>query len=149
MSSTVRSLRVLAGDALIAVGEKVRGRRVRFEGIEPADWAPDFQRHTARAGWTAPAPLQRYTTAPSIAPAEIRSALDELPDSTLIFIAATVIAGWKPILLSSAAAAMTDVDLLIDTLRDRATQFRVVEADADRPFPNTPQDLLDSIERDK
>lgn len=141
------SVRVLAGDALIALGEKVRGRRVRFDGIEPADYDVTYQRHTERAGWTAPAPLQRYTTGQSIAPAEVRSALDELPDSGLLRIAATVIAGWKPILISAAAAALTDVDLFIAALRDRADQFEAVERDADSPLPLTPSDLLDTINR--
>lgn len=128
------SVRVLAGDALIALGETIRGRRVRFAGIEPADYDVNYQRHDPAAGWTAPAPLRTYTTGAAITPDVVRSALDELPDSQLIAIAATIIAGWKPILLPTSTAALTDVDVLVAALRDRAAQFRAVEHDADEPF---------------
>lgn len=139
------SVRVLAGDALIALGEKVRGRRVRFAGIEPADYDVDYQRHTDRAGWTAPAPLQRYTTAASIQPDVVKSALADLPDSKLIRNAAVVIADWKPILLSAAAAALTDLDLFIAELRNRADQFEAIERDADSPIPLIPDDLAKHV----
>ncbi|AKF14895.1 hypothetical protein AVT46_gp34 [Mycobacterium phage MOOREtheMARYer] len=131
----MKSLRVLVGDALIAAGEAIQGGLPSIPEFDP-----NYQRHTA-AGWTAPAPLQTYTTGESIAPDVVRSALDDLPDSKLLRIAATIITGWKPILLSSAAAALTDVDLFIQALRDRADQFEAVERDADSPFPLTPTDL--------
>lgn len=70
------SLRVLVGDALIAVGEAIR---------------PDYARDRDRAR-----PLQSFEPIPR---SEARAALDELTDSHLLNIAATVIAGWTPILL--------------------------------------------------
>ncbi|QBP30248.1 hypothetical protein KDW77_gp34 [Mycobacterium phage Pinnie] len=132
-------IRALFGDALIAVGEKVRGGLPNVHA--EYDW--DYQRHTL-AGWTAPAPLQRYTTHASIQPDVVRSALDDLPDSKLLRIAATIITGWKPILLSSAAAALTDLDLFIAALRDRADQFEAVERDANEPWLNTDH-LIDHL----
>ncbi|ASR77234.1 hypothetical protein SEA_AVOCADO_32 [Mycobacterium phage Avocado] len=124
----MRSLRVLVGDALIAAGEAIQGGLPSIPEFDP-----NYQRHTA-AGWTAPAPLQRYTTGASIAPDVVKSALADLPDSELIRNAATVIAGWKPILLSAAVAALTDLDLFIAELRDRANQFEAVERDANEPW---------------
>ncbi|AKF14469.1 hypothetical protein SEA_FLAGSTAFF_32 [Mycobacterium phage FlagStaff] len=125
-------IRALFGDAVIAVGTKIRG------GLPNVldDYDFDYQRHDF-AGWTAPAPLARYTTHASIAPDVVRSALDELPDSKLLRIAATIIAGWKPILLSAHVAALTDLDLFIATLRDRANQFEAVERDASEPWLST------------
>lgn len=64
---------------------------------------------------------------------DVRRKLFELPDSTLIGIAATIIEGWTPILLKQ-SADLTDVDLLIAALRDRSAQFAVLEADADEPY---------------
>lgn len=137
-------IRELVGDALIAAGEKVRGGLPSIPEFDP-----NYQRHTARAGWTAPAPLERFTTGESIAPDVVRSALDELPDSKLLRIAATIIAGWKPILLSSRLAALTDLDLFIATLRDRADQFEAVESDAAEPWLNTNHLLEHMTPRDR
>ncbi|AKF14535.1 hypothetical protein SEA_CAMBIARE_33 [Mycobacterium phage Cambiare] len=125
-------IRVLIGDALIAAGERIQGGLPSIPEFDP-----NYQRHTQRAGWTAPAPLQRFTTGESIAPDMVRSALDELPDSKLLRIAATIIAGWKPILLSAQLAALTDLDLFIAALRDRANQFEAVERDAGEPWLST------------
>ncbi|QFG09987.1 hypothetical protein KDW74_gp33 [Mycobacterium phage Antsirabe] len=110
--SAIRAWRELAGDALIAAGVVVRGR-------------PEFSAQPQLIG--GPARIQ---------PETIRSALDELPDSRLLRIAATIIAGWKPILFQSdeGRRAAGDVDVLVATLRDRANQFEAVERDADRPF---------------
>ncbi len=129
---------MLVGDALIAAGEKIQGG---LPSIPDYDW--DYQRHTL-AGWSAPAPLHRYTTRASIQPDVVRSALDDLPDSKLLRIAATIITGWKPILLSSAAAALTDLDLFIAALRDRADQFEAVERDANEPWLSTDH-LMDHL----
>lgn len=135
MISTIASLRELAGDALIAVGLLVRGRRRPELGLIPG--APWRERGVVPNVYTAPIPR-----------VHIREALDDMPDSTLIGLAASLIAGWSPILIRRELLDMTDVDLLIDVLRDRATQFRVVEADSDNPFPNTPADLLGSVKSD-
>lgn len=101
MIGAVEAVRVLAGDAMIAAGHAIRG------GLpNAADWP---------AG----------DTAPSMPRGEVRSALHDLPDSRLIGIAAAVIAGWAPILLVSNPE--TNVDLLIDALRDRRDQFAAAE----------------------
>ena len=118
------SVRVLAGDALIALGEKVRG---------------------AGETWPASYYEPQLTGGPAkITKPQIRSALDELPDSKLLRIAATIIAGWRPLLVRDHVAALTDVDLLIETLRDRATQFEAIESDAAKPFLTT-ANLLETL----
>lgn len=63
-----------------------------------------------------------------------RRALDSRTDAELFGIAATVIEGWIPILLPEHVAAMTDVDLLVETLRDRAAMFEAIDRDAAKPF---------------
>ena len=132
-------IRLLLGDALIAVGEKIRG------GLPNVDHG-----HLAGA-WESDGPLltqPQLVGGPAlITPAQVGEALDELPDSQLLNIAATIIAGWKPLLITSefGRAAAPDVDVLIDILRDRAAQFRAVEDDADKRFPNTPRDLIDHL----
>lgn len=135
MTGTLRAFRDLAGDALVAIGEVVRGGSANVD----VDFDDTIKRHTQAAGWQAPirtggamesdGPLLSWP-APAIPRAEVRSALDDLSDSKLLNVAATVIAGWKPILLSTEAAALTDVDLLVEALRDRAAQFQAVEHDA-------------------
>lgn len=110
MMQTLRSLRELGGDALIAIGEKLGGYPGRTFPT-PAPWVPAVDAN----------PVTRYVTAAKLDPRETRSALlDELSDSGLLTIAATVIAGWKP----------TDVDVLVDALRDRAAQFSAAETEA-------------------
>lgn len=152
MTAAVKTIKLLAGDALIAAGELVRGRKVRFDGIEPADYTadPNFQAHTAYYGWTAPKPLEEYEPAamecdgpmlswpepPPVTQADVRQALDETSDATLFGICATIIEGWKPILFKSNAGieASVDVDVLVQALRDRRDQFAAVERDVDEPF---------------
>ncbi|AHJ86583.1 hypothetical protein Jolie2_33 [Mycobacterium phage Jolie2] len=107
MSSAIAAWRELAGDALIAVGEKVRGAG--------EDWPANYYEPQLTGG---PARITKP---------QIRSALDELSDSKLLRIAAKVIAGWRPLLVRDHVAALTDVDLLIEVLRDRADQFEAVE----------------------
>lgn len=121
-------IRELIGDALIAAGEKIRGGAPNVDLDLPAEGGWESE------GLLLAEPFHRYTTVPAITPDVVRSALDDLSDSKLLRIAATIIAGWKPILLSTAVAALTDVDLLVQALRDRADQFEAVEADADAPF---------------
>lgn len=125
MTSSFRAFRELAGDAVIAVGTKLRG---------------------AGETWPATYYEPQLTGGPAkITKPQIRSALDALPDSKLLRIAATIIAGWRPLLVRDHVAALTDVDLLIETLRDRANQFEAVERDADRPFPNNVDHLVDTV----
>jgi hypothetical protein len=119
-------IRRLLGEALIAAGEKISGTDSR--DVWPGEYAIAAGRFESDGpDLAAPIPLD-----------EVRCALDELPDSKLLRIAATIIAGWKPILLSTAVAALTDVDVLVQALRDRANQFEAVEADADKPFLTYP-----------
>lgn len=119
-------MRQLFGDALIALGELVRGGSANVDV-----WAGEYAVSAGRMESDGPdltKPIPRD---------EVRCALDELPDSQLLNIAATVLGGWKPILLSTAASALTDVDVLIEALRDRAAQFRAVEDDAREPWLST------------
>lgn len=111
MSGTLESLRALAGDALIAAGEAVRGAAE----VWPAEYTPA-------------APV----TPDAIPRDEVCAALAELDDSQLVTIAATIIAGWKPILLKT-TGHLTDVDALVEELRARAAIFAAVERDADEP----------------
>lgn len=126
----IAELRTLAGDALIAAGEKLHGG---LANVDVAGCIGDGCPRGANGCFLCsevPPPFVRYTTAPAIAPAEVRAAIDELPDSKLLNIAAQIIAGWKPILLSAEAGALTDVDVLVDALRDRAARFAAAEVDA-------------------
>ena len=138
-------IRELAGDAIVAIGYKIRG------GLPNLLTTPDFDDtvkvHEPDYGWHVPFHTGAMESdGPQLAwginRGEIRSALDELSDSKLLNIAATIIAGWKPLLLSVEAAALTDVDLLVQALRDRAAQFRAVEDDADEPFHPVQLDTL-------
>lgn len=106
IASRVKALRALAGDALVAIGEAVRGGS---------------------------ATLSVTTPVASIPSGEIRSALDELDDSQLLNVAALIIAGWKPLLLKT-AGDLTDVDVLVEALCDRASQFAAFKDVAERPF---------------
>jgi hypothetical protein len=144
MIAMLRAFGALAGDALIAFGVALRERcdqsgpppydvdafgRMEADGPDAAETCiGDGCPRGARGCF-----LCSDTSAPAIPPTEIRSALDELPDSQLINIAATVIAGWKPILLHT-LTDLTDIDVLIAALSDRAAQFRAVEHDAAEPF---------------
>lgn len=145
----IGTLRALAGDALIAAGELVRGAPVRFPGITPADYDPTVKVHEYGYGWHAPfkhhtdegameadGPMLSWPAPPIVTEAEVRAALDDLDDSTLFGICATIIEGWKPILFTSHAGreASVDVDTLVTVLRDRRDQFRAVERDASEPF---------------
>jgi hypothetical protein len=105
----------LIGDGLSAAGAALRTRRVGFSDYEAGDYL---------------IPTAASATIPE---GVVRSAINDLPDSTLLGVAATVIDGWKPILLKT-SADVTDVDVLVDALRYRASQFRAVEHDADAPF---------------
>lgn len=131
MTSSVRAFRSLVGDALIAAGVLVRGNRTKLGIDETLPWADP--RYILPAFKSSPIPRDT-----------IRSALDELPDSKLLRIAATIIAGWRPLLVRDHVAALTDVDLLIETLRDRATQFEAIESDAAKPFLTT-ANLLETL----
>lgn len=125
MIAALESLCTLAGDALGAAGAALRTRREGFADYE----AGDFLLAGGRMESDGPDQTDPIPTS------EVRSAFDELPDSRLLNIAATVIAGWKPILLKT-TGDLTDVDVLVDALRDRAAQFAAVELDADEPFPS-------------
>lgn len=111
MSGTVSSLRALAGDALIAVGEAVRGGSPNLE-IWPAMHGRISVMESDGPDQTKPIP-----------PADIRLGLDELPDSALWNIAATVIATWVPL-----------AEHLVEALRNRASHFAAVESDAAEQF---------------
>lgn len=115
MLAALESLCTLTGDALVAVAAALRTRREGFSDYEAGDF------------------LIAPTTTPLIPRETVRSALDELSDSKLLTIAANLIDSWAPILLKTTRRA-TDVDLLVAALRDRASQFAAIEADADRPF---------------
>lgn len=88
-----------AGDFLLS-GDDVRAGRMASDGPDQAD----------------PTPVPR---------ADVRSALDELPDSKLLNLAATIIAGT--------ARCLSDVDVLVDALRDRAAQFAAIEEPSSTP----------------
>lgn len=110
MIAALEGLATLAGDALSAAGAALRTRREGFADYEAGDYLI-----------TAPIPR-----------GELSSALDELPDSELLNIAATIIAGWKLILLNT-TGDLTGVNVLVDALRDRASEFEAVEGEADQP----------------
>jgi hypothetical protein len=124
MIGTLGALCGLAGDTLIAIGTALRERDRRFTDYEAGDYL---------------APVEPSAPADdlSIPLRDVRVALDDLSDSKLLNIAATIIAGWKPILLKTADGP-TDVDVLVDALRDRATQYAVVEFDGDSPATGAP-----------
>lgn len=107
MSSTLDGLRALAGDALIAIGEIVRGESRDLE-LFPVPHRSDLPEEA------------------QIPTREVAVALDGLPDSELLGIAAKVIEGWTPILLRTTRTS-TNVDALVATLRDRAAQFEAAE----------------------
>lgn len=142
MNNPIEGLRGLSGDALIAFGEMLGrlGEAVRggFENVDvwPSEYVTGAMECDGPAlAWSSPAP-------PPIGQAEVRAALDELSDSELLRICANIIAGWKPLLLLTTAPAATDVDLLVETLNDRADQFRVVErenAELDGDLTNSGQ----------
>lgn len=116
MIAVVESLLTLAGETLSAAGAALRSRREGFSEQAAGDYL---------------VPAEQM---PRIPLDEVRAVLDELPDSTVITIAASIIAGWKPILLK-ATADLTDVDVLLDVMRDRATQYRIAES-AEVPLPD-------------
>lgn len=126
MIAMLRALGALAGDALIAAGVVLVER---CDQSGPPHYFDTFGRMESDAA-------DVIAPTPTIPPSDVRSALDELPDSQLINVAATVIAGWKPILLHT-LTDLTDIDVLIAALSDRAAQFAAVEHDAAEPFLTT------------
>lgn len=118
MIAVAESLLTLVGDALSAAGAALRSRREGFSERQAGAYL---------------IPAEQM---PRIPLDEVRAVFDELPDSTLIRIGASIIAGWKPIVLK-ATDDPTDVDVLVDALRDRATQFHICE-DAEQAFPPAP-----------
>ncbi|ACR77567.1 hypothetical protein PBI_SCHIEBEL_35 [Mycobacterium phage Schiebel] len=124
MKGTLGALCGLAGDALIAVGFALREHDRGFSDYEAGDFLTPAE---------PPAPADDL----SIPLGDVRAALDDLSDSKLLNIAATIIAGWKPILLKT-TGDLTDVDVLVDALRDRATQYAVVESDDVPPAAGAP-----------
>ncbi|GFG65782.1 hypothetical protein MKUB_32720 [Mycobacterium kubicae] len=126
--------------ALKAVGDAIKSaRRARREAFSDYEAGDFLITGTGRMEFDGP------DAAAPIAVAEVRSALHELPDSELFGVAARVIEAWAPLMLPTVRAA-TDVDVLIDALRDRAVQFEAVERDADEPFP-TPAHLGATLTR--
>jgi hypothetical protein len=110
------SLRSLAGDALVAVADAFRRRREGFADYEAGDY---LMGPVAGADWL-----------PSrIPPADVQAAVADLSDSGLFGVVATILEGWKPLLLRTSPDAAAHVDLLIAELRDRADQFRALETD--------------------
>ena len=79
-------------------------------------------------------PELSWPAPPKVTTEEVRAALDDLSDSTLFGICASIIEGWKPILFTSEAGreAAVDVDVLVQALRDRRDQFKAVELDTPR-----------------
>lgn len=104
----IEAIRVLAGDALIATGELIRG------GSENVDvWPDDFLAGAMECDGpdsTKPIPVD-----------EIRAALDSLPDSELLGVAATLLAGFNGQPYPHVPNAV------VDALRDRAAQFEAAE----------------------
>jgi hypothetical protein len=122
VSGTFSALRELAGDAAFALREKFRGvpLSTRWDGIDRVG-------RLESDGPDAVAPIPGD---------DVRAALDEMSDADLYGIAATVIKGWTPILLKTHHTA-TDVDILIDALRDRSAQFAAIDAHAESPRLDT------------
>lgn len=124
MIGAIEGLCTIAGDALVAIGTTLRTRREGFSDYEAGDYLLGSGRMESDGPDTA-------------APVDYRvRALAELPDSELIRIAATIIAGWKPLLLETTSAVTlgADVDVLVEALRDRAAQFAAIEVDAPAPL---------------
>lgn len=107
----IDALRALAGDALIAVGEAIRGGSDNLDPwADPDGILPFGSMESDGPDQTKPIPF-----------ADVRAALNELPDSQLLQVAAAVIPRWNP---------------LVEALRDRAAQLLVHELDdVDRPHP--------------
>lgn len=110
MIAALDALRALAGDALLAAGEVVRGGSPNVDAWARTDYL--------LGGFESDGP----DIAKPIPRVEVRQAVDELTDSQLLNIAATVI------------DSLTDADVLVAALRDRAAQWAVVEADAADQF---------------
>lgn len=119
-------IRQLIGEALIAAGEAVRGGAPNV----------DLDLPHAEPAMECDGPLLSLPAPPPVTQAEVMAALDELSDSMLFGICATIIEGWKPLLFTSDVGreASADVDVLVQQLRDRRDQFHAVEHDADAPF---------------
>lgn len=114
IGDAIDAIRVLAGDALIAVGDLIRG------GSDNVDvWPDDFEDSAMECDGpdsTKPIPFD-----------QIRAALDELPDSVLIRAAAALI---------RQSSYMGMPNPLCDALQDRAAQFEAVEiANGQWPHP--------------
>lgn len=127
MIGAIESLATLAGDALSAVGAKLRTRREGFSDYEAGDYllSSAFEKCEAiRADMAgrmeSDGPDQTWPQTWPIPQPDVREALDELPDSKLLNLAATILVGT--------ARCLTDVDVLVDVLRDRAAQFAAIEA---------------------
>lgn len=129
MIAAIESLATIVGDALSAFGSALRTRREGFSEYEAGAFLLGGDCSLGRMESDGP---DASSPAP-ILPADVRVELAELPDSQLIDLAAHIIAGWTPLLLRT-TGDLTDVDVFVATLRDRAAQFAAVEADLDRPF---------------
>lgn len=130
MTGVVESLCTLAGEALVAVGSAMRTRREGFSEYEAGDFLLSGSGRMESDGpdQTDGVPSIPPAPRPNPTPDQLRSMIDELDDSSLLNTAATVIAGWKPLLLKT-TGDLTDVDVLVAALRDRAAQFEDVERD--------------------
>lgn len=130
MRNPISGLHGLSGDALIAFGEALGRLGEAVRGGAPN---VDLDLPHADPAMECDGPLLSWPAPPPVTPAEVRAALDELSDSTLFGICATIIEGWKPLLFTSDVGreASADVDVLVQTLRDRRDQFHAVEHDAD------------------
>lgn len=154
MSGRWNGLRALAGDALVAVGTAIKGRS-EFDELIAAGWVeagyidddtPARQLpHPARMESDGPNAADAVPTLPYAATAadvadlvpDVREHdLYEFADSDLIRLAVYLIDGWAAILLRN-HRGLTDVDVFVEALQDRANQFAAVEADADKPFLTT------------
>ncbi|MCV7226100.1 hypothetical protein [Mycolicibacterium komossense] len=132
MIGAVESLCTIAGDALSGLGAKLRTRREGFSDYHAGEFllsGADVRAGRVSGRMESDGPDQTETI-----PADaVRFGLNDLPDSELMTIAATVLEGWTP-LLFKATGATACADLLVAALRDRASQFRAVELDAGEPF---------------
>lgn len=111
ISDAIEAIRVLAGDALIAAGELIRGGSDDFDV-----WPDDFTAGAMECDGpdsTKPIPLD-----------DVRAALADLPDSVLIRSAAVVI---------QASAYLGIANPFVEALRDRADQFEAAELTAGVP----------------
>lgn len=118
MLGALESLRALAGDALTAAKVALRTSCTGFYDYHEA--FPDAAGRMESDGPDQAAPT------PTIPRGDVRSALAEQSDSSLIAIAADVIHGWTPLLLKT-SRDVSGADLLVEALRDRAAQFAAVE----------------------